>query len=579
MVFCPECGKPVADKAKFCRNCGASQLEETPGPAPVGAPAPAVAPAPEKNLCKTCKSPLAPDEKFCGSCGARAGEASPSAAVPVPAAPAPAPVAAPAPVEVHVPHPPSNACPSCGIPYAPGTKFCGSCGAVIGQGPVAAPAPAYVAPVSPPFAPPAAAPIGVRLCTACGNPIKPGEKYCSKCLVMVKDNAPAAPVAAPAPIYVAPAAQPVTALAATPGGVRLCTACGNPIKPGEKYCSKCLVMVKDNVPVVPVASPAPAYVAPVAQPVAAPAAAPGGVRLCTACGNPIKPGEKYCSKCLVMVKDNAPAAPVAAPVPAAAPATPPAPGSYVCASCGSPLSGTEKFCGVCGGPAVAARSAAPAPAAAPAGKVCSACGAPVSDTTKFCGGCGAPVGAFFPAGTVVPSPPAGSEQVLGVIPNVKKMKMLGAAWDTYTIQVTGQRMILAQLTQEMMNVAVAEANAKAKAEGKGFFGIIGSQLSASFGFGKRYETMSPDIALAETAGNFAIDNSRITAIKISLLGTSSSNTEWEEFRLVLETMDGKFEYIIAQDDRFTTLLQTVYGDRVKLPLGLFSAGPVRIKFF
>jgi hypothetical protein len=159
------------------------------------------------------------------------------------------------------------------------------------------------------------------------------------------------------------------------------------------------------------------------------------------------------------------------------------------------------------------------------------------------------------------------------------MKMLGAAWDTYTIQVTGQRMILAQLTQDMMNVAIAEANAKAKAEGKGFFGIIGSQLSASFGFGKRYETMSPDLALAETAGNFAIDNTRITAIKISLLGTQASNTEWEEFRMIIETMDGKFEYIIAQDDRFTTLLQTVYGDRVKMPLGLFSAGPVRVKFF
>jgi hypothetical protein len=174
---------------------------------------------------------------------------------------------------------------------------------------------------------------------------------------------------------------------------------------------------------------------------------------------------------------------------------------------------------------------------------------------------------------------AGSEPVLGVIPNVRKMKMLGAAWDTYTIVVTDRRMILAQLTQEMMNVAIAEANAKAKAEGKGFFGIIGSQLSASFGFGRRYETMSPDAALAETAGNFAIENSRVTAIRISLLGTQSSGTEWEEFRMIIESMDGKLEYIIAQDDRFTTLLQTAYGDRLKMPLGLFSAGPVRVKFF
>lgn len=296
--------------------------------------------------------------------------------------------------------------------------------------------------------------------------------------------------------------------------------------------------------------------------------------MCTACGNPIKPGEKYCSKCLVMVKDIVPASP--APVTAPAPS---APGSYVCASCGNPLSGTEKFCGVCGGPAVAARPSAAAPGPAPSGKFCGSCGAAVSDTTRFCGGCGAPVGASFPAGTVVPSPQTVGEEVLGVIPNARKMKMLGAAWDTYTIVVTGRRMILAQLTQQMMNVAIAEANARAKAEGKGFFGIIGSQLSASFGFGKRYETMSPDVALTETPGNVAIDNTRITAIHISLLGTSSSSTEWEEFRMILETMDGKFEYIIAQDDRFTTLLRNVYGDRVKMPFGLFSAGPVRVKFF
>jgi hypothetical protein len=131
----------------------------------------------------------------------------------------------------------------------------------------------------------------------------------------------------------------------------------------------------------------------------------------------------------------------------------------------------------------------------------------------------------------------------------------------------------------MLNTAIAEANAKAKAEGKGFFGIMGDQLAVSFGFGRRYETISPDAALAETAGNFAVENSRITGISLSLIETQNANMDWHEFRMVIDSQDGRLEYIIAEDDRFTTLLEKVYGDRVKLPFGLFKAGPVRVKFF
>jgi hypothetical protein len=49
MTFCPECGKPVAPKAKFCRNCGASQLEDVPSlvvPEPVAAPVAVAVPPP-----------------------------------------------------------------------------------------------------------------------------------------------------------------------------------------------------------------------------------------------------------------------------------------------------------------------------------------------------------------------------------------------------------------------------------------------------------------------------------------------------------------------------------------------------
>ena len=169
--------------------------------------------------------------------------------------------------------------------------------------------------------------------------------------------------------------------------------------------------------------------------------------------------------------------------------------------------------------------------------------------------------------------------VIGVIGNARKMKMFGASWDLYNIVVTGQRMIIAQMTQAMLNAAILEAQAKAKAEGKGFLAIMKDQMAAQFQFALRYETMSPDMALAETAGNRAIDNARITAISMKLKDSGSGEMEYTEFRMVIESLDEKFEFIIGEDDRFFNLLRTVYGDRVHMPFGYFKAGGARITFF
>jgi len=157
--------------------------------------------------------------------------------------------------------------------------------------------------------------------------------------------------------------------------------------------------------------------------------------------------------------------------------------------------------------------------------------------------------------------------------------MFGLASDTYTIVVTGRRMIFARLTQPMLTAAIAEANRKAKAEEKGFFGIMGDQMAVSFGFGRRYETMPPEQALHETPDNIAIENQRITAIRLNLIVADRKGMDGNEFRMLIESMDGNHEYLIAEDDRFTTLLRAAYGDRVKMPSGLFRTGPVRVRFF
>jgi hypothetical protein len=235
---------------------------------------------------------------------------------------------------------------------------------------------------------------------------------------------------------------------------------------------------------------------------------------------------------------------------------------------------------------VGARTPAPVPvpAAPPAGKFCPSCGAAISSTTKFCGSCGATVSTAPQGGGGVsfrPAPPvaAGGEEVIGVIANARKVKMFGASWDTWNIVVTSRRMIMVQMTAAMMTAAVVEAQAKAKAEGKGFFGIMKDQLSAQFRYAVRYESMNPDLALAETPGNTAVENARITAINMKLRDTGSGNMEYMEFKMVIVSSDGKFEYMMAEDDRYINLLKQVYGDRVHMPFGYFKVGAARIKFF
>ena len=173
----------------------------------------------------------------------------------------------------------------------------------------------------------------------------------------------------------------------------------------------------------------------------------------------------------------------------------------------------------------------------------------------------------------------GGEEVIGVIANARKVKFLGASWDTWNIVITSRRMIMVQMTAAMINAAVAEAQARARAEGKGFFGIMKDQISAQFRYAVRYETMNPDMALAETPGNISVGNERITAVSMKLRDTGSGDMEYTEFRMTVESADGKFEYMIAEDDRYIILLKQVYGDRVHMPFGYIRLGVAHIKFF
>lgn len=112
----------------------------------------------------------------------------------------------------------------------------------------------------------------------------------------------------------------------------------------------------------------------------------------------------------------------------------------------------------------------------------------------------------------------GEKTVYAII--AKKPKSFGR-WDTYTLVLTDARIIVAQLTADMLKRAVTEANKAGKADGKGFFQRWGDQLKAASHYSQKYLDMEPEKILRENKANFALSNPDISSISFGRKWTSA----------------------------------------------------------
>ena len=235
-----------------------------------------------------------------------------------------------------------------------------------------------------------------------------------------------------------------------------------------------------------------------------------------------------------------------------------------CGNCGSQLIPNAKFCGNCG--MVQQSQPQQANINQQYGTPNSASGGvilppPPNELNQF----------SSPVSASISAKPANGETVIGTI-FLRRMKSLGR-YDSFTGVVTNQRLIFAQLTSQMAKDAAMQARDKAKAEGKGFFAQWSEQLKATFSYTQRYLTMAPAAILAETPGNFAIDNGAISEIKFSLKDLNrSDDSSAHEYEIRIVSAQG--QYIFRTEDRQenVNLMRNVYGQRVKTPLGFSSRG-------
>ncbi|MCK4513547.1 hypothetical protein KAW64_17485 [bacterium] len=133
--------------------------------------------------------------------------------------------------------------------------------------------------------------------------------------------------------------------------------------------------------------------------------------------------------------------------------------------------------------------------------------------------------------------------------------------------VADARSVFAEMTGDMLIQVAAEAQRRGKEEGKGFFARWGEQIKASLLFSQRYLDMSPEEALGETRGDFAIANSDIRSIKIRSKTQSSGNDDVDRTvtELTIEVAGKKLVYTTdTLSNETKDMLRSVFGDRVKV---------------
>jgi len=200
-------------------------------------------------------------------------------------------------------------------------------------------------------------------------------------------------------------------------------------------------------------------------------------------------------------------------------------------------------------------------------KFCEQCGAALGPAARFCGQCGSPVQGAPAAAPPQPQPAASQpsvpgEPVLGVIAGAQRRKgILGH--QTFSIVITPQRLVFAEMTQQMMKDAVRHANEEAKREGAGLLGRIAAQMGWLNIMVRRYQAMPVEEALRERPDNFFILNSHVR--KVSIEEREDINTELSSYHLVIEAASGKhsLELKAGRPDEARQLLRQVLGAAVR----------------
>jgi len=236
-----------------------------------------------------------------------------------------------------------------------------------------------------------------------------------------------------------------------------------------------------------------------------------------------------------------------------------APAVGTCLRCGNPLKPGIKFCGTCGAPVPQAPPETPA--------VCPQCGNAVDGGARFCGRCGAALAAAPGVGAQPAraggSPPAAQpvEPVLAVLSQLGLRKGLLSVHE-YNLVVTAQRLVFARVTEKMIQEAAMQAKQAARGQGKGFMGQWGAVIGAREAVCKRYWKMSVESILAEHPESFAVPLQQVREIRAKSESDADDNTT-ETLEIQTTTSKLRFTLAGASAGSARKTLKSILGDLVR----------------
>jgi hypothetical protein len=207
---------------------------------------------------------------------------------------------------------------------------------------------------------------------------------------------------------------------------------------------------------------------------------------------------------------------------------------------------------------------------------CPNCGKPYKEHHKFCQSCGMPVEPLeqpaSQAGVTEnipqsappiiqkpnPPPPPMSGETIAVVINDIQIPTPQRERLDYNLILTNFRGIFARKTNKVGQDAMKMRNDTLSAQKKGFFARWKDQVAGTNMYIDWYKSISPEQALKETPGNFAIDNASIISIKMKTFGTGED--ENFEFHTEIQTTGENLKFISKYDTN--KLLKQVFSKQL-----------------
>lgn len=173
-----------------------------------------------------------------------------------------------------------------------------------------------------------------------------------------------------------------------------------------------------------------------------------------------------------------------------------------------------------------------------------------------------PQGGEAPSRAIPPSNPDG-EELLGFIPALKKKTGLFRT-KTYTLVVTNRRLIFAELTNKMMQAAVAEANEASK--GKGMLARMKEAATSQQRIYSRYYNLTAEEILRENPENFALNNDEVKKVRMHIGDFYADQGNKQSDTMVIQTTREKIKLVFHYDNSTAEarkVLWRAFGNKVK----------------